>query len=262
MTHTLSTVLGIFFIFLMTTLGAALVFFFRQGISEKVNSVFLGFASGTMIAASVWSLLIPAMGMSESWGKWNFLPAAVGFLLGGAFLVFIDKIVPHFHQGTNQEEGPHSSLKKSTKLFLAITIHNIPEGLSVGFAFGAAASLGTDVAFFAALGLALGIGIQNFVEGAAVSLPLKKSTGSNKRAFLMGMGSGAVEPVAAVLGYFLATQIELLQPWLLAFSAGAMIFVVTEDLIPDMKQDSTSHAASWGLMAGFVLMMILDVALG
>lgn len=262
MTHTLSTVLGISFIFMMTTLGAALVFFFRKGISDRVNSIFLGFASGIMIAASVWSLLIPAMSMSEGWGKWSFLPAAVGFLLGGAFLVLIDKVVPHFHQGTNQEEGPHSALKKSTKLFLAITIHNIPEGLSVGFAFGAAASLGTDAAFVAALGLALGIGIQNFPEGAAVSLPMKKSTGSNSHSFLMGMGSGAVEPVAAVLGYFLAAQIELLQPWLLAFAAGAMIFVVTEDLIPDMKLDNTSHAASWGLMAGFVLMMALDVALG
>lgn len=262
MTHTLTTVLGISFIFLMTTLGASLVFFFKKGISEKVNSVFLGFASGIMIAASIWSLLIPAMDMSESWGKWSFVPAAIGFLVGGLFLVIIDKVVPHFHQGTNQEEGPHSSLKKSTKLFLAVTIHNIPEGLSVGFAFGAAASLGTDVAFISALGLAIGIGIQNFPEGAAVSLPIKNATGSNKKSFLMGMGSGAVEPVSAILGYFLATQIEFMQPWLLAFAAGAMIFVVTEDLIPDMKMGSTSHAASWGLMLGFVLMMALDVALG
>ena len=262
MSHTISTIFGISFIFIMTTLGAALVFFFRKGISEKVNSIFLGIASGIMIAASIWSLLIPAMNMSSDWGKWSFVPAAVGFLFGGLFLVLIDKAVPHFHQGTNHEEGPHSSLKKSTKLFLAITIHNIPEGLAVGFAFGASSSLGSDAAFVAASGLALGIGIQNFPEGAAVSLPMRKATGSTKRSFLMGMGSGVVEPIAAVLGYFLAAQIEILQPWLLAFAAGAMIFVVTEDLIPDMKLDNLSHGASWGLMFGFVLMMILDVALG
>lgn len=261
MSHTFTTIIGISFIFVMTTLGASLVFLFRKGISERVNSVFLGFASGIMIAASVWSLLIPAMDMSAGWGKWSFVPAAAGFLFGGLFLVIIDKLVPHFHQGTNHEEGPHSSLKKTTKLFLAITIHNIPEGLSVGFAFGAAATIGTEAAYIAALGLALGIGIQNFPEGAAVSLPIKKEIGSRK-SFLMGMGSGVVEPVFAVLGYFLAAYIEVLQPWLLAFSAGAMIFVVTEDLIPDMKLNSLSHAASWGLMIGFVLMMILDVALG
>lgn len=262
MTHTLTTILGIGFVFIMTTLGSSLVFFFKNSISEKINSIFLGFASGIMIAASIWSLLIPSIDMSVAWGKWNFVPAAVGFLLGGMFLVLMDKVVPHFHQGTNQEEGPHSTLKKSTKLFLAITIHNIPEGLSVGFAFGAAASLGTDGAFISALGLALGIGIQNFPEGAAVALPMKKSTGSNKKSFMMGMCSGAVEPIAAIVGYFLSVHIEMLQPWLLAFSAGAMIFVVTEDLIPDMKLDSISHAASWGLMIGFVLMMVLDVALG
>jgi zinc transporter, ZIP family len=263
MSHSVSAILGIAFIFVMTTLGASLVFLFKKGISEKINSVFLGFASGIMIAAAVWSLLIPSMNMSQGWGKWSFVPAAIGFLLGGGFLVLIDKVVPHFHSGTNQEEGPRSSLKKSMKLFLAVTIHNIPEGLSVGFAFGAAASLGTDAAFVAALGLALGIGIQNFPEGAAVSLPMKQETGSSKKAFLLGMGSGAVEPVSAIVGYFFAMQIETLQPWLLAFSAGAMIFVVAEDLIPSMKlSNSASHAASWGLMAGFVMMMILDVALG
>lgn len=261
MSHTTMTVLGICFIFLMTTLGASLVFFFKN-ISQKTNSIFLGFASGIMIAASIWSLLIPAMEQSAGWGKWSFVPAAIGFLLGGLFLVLIDKIVPHFHQGTQHEEGMHSSLKKSTKLFLAITIHNIPEGLSVGFAFGAAASLGTDAALISALGLALGIGIQNFPEGAAVSLPMKQAVGNSRKAFLFGMGSGAVEPVCAVLGFFLASYIEVLQPWLLAFSAGAMIFVVAEDLIPDIKFDDDSHIGIWGLMFGFVLMMILDVALG
>ncbi|MDD3152737.1 MAG: ZIP family metal transporter [Bacteroidales bacterium] len=261
MSHTMMTILGICFIFLMTTSGAALVFFFKN-ISPRTNSVFLGFASGIMIAASIWSLLIPAMEQSAGWGKWSVLPAATGFLLGGLFLVFIDKLVPHFHQGTQHEEGLHSSINKSAKLFLAVTIHNIPEGLSVGFAFGAAASIGTDAAFISALGLALGIGIQNFPEGAAVSLPIKQAVEEPKQAFLMGMGSGAVEPVAAVLGFFLASYIEALQPWLLAFAAGAMIFVVAEDLIPDIRFDDDSHIGIWGLMFGFVLMMILDVALG
>lgn len=262
MSHTFMTFGGIGFIFLMTTLGASSVFFFRKGISARLNAVFLGFAAGIMVAASVWSLLIPAMELSAGWGKFCFVPAAVGFLAGGLFLVILDKVVPHFHQGVQQEEGPRSALSKTVKLFLAVTIHNIPEGLSVGFAFGAAALAGTDAAYAAALGLALGIGIQNFPEGAAVSLPMKMATGNTKKPFLMGMGSGAVEPVAALLGYLLATQLIALQPWLLAFAAGAMIFVVAEDLIPDMKIDSQSHAASWGLMVGFVLMMILDVALG
>lgn len=260
MFHTAITISGICFIFLMTTLGASLVFIFKR-ISQKANSIFLGFASGIMIAASIWSLLIPAIERSSAWGNFDFVPASVGFLLGGFFLVLIDKVVPHFHQGTHHEEGPKSAIKKSTKLFLAITIHNIPEGLSVGFAFGSAAVIGTDAAFFAAMGLALGIGIQNFPEGAAVSLPLKTSIGS-KKAFIMGMGSGFVESIAAVIGYFLATFLEVLQPWLLAFAAGAMIFVVSEDLIPDIKFDDNSHIGIWGLMLGFVLMMILDVALG
>lgn len=261
---TTATILGLGFLFVMSALGAALVYLFRKGISQKINSIFLGFASGIMIAASIWSLLIPAMEMSqERWGKWSFLPAAIGFLVGGLFFVLIDKIVPHFHTGTEEEDGPRSSMKKSAKLFLAVTLHNIPEGLSVGFAFGAAASFGTEAAIVAALGLALGIGIQNFPEGAAVSLSLKAVTGSNKKSFLLGMGSGAVEPVSGVLGFLFATQIASLQPWLLALSAGAMIFVVAEDLIPSMKlNNESSHTASWGLMVGFVIMMILDVALG
>ena len=256
------TVTGFGIIFFATAMGAALVFFFRKDISEKLNTVFLGFAAGIMIAASVWSLLIPSIEGASSWGKWSFLPAVVGFMAGGLFLVALDKVVPHFHVGTGEEEGPHTSLQKPVKMFLAVTIHNIPEGLAVGFAFGGAAVIGTTEAFLSALGLAIGIAIQNFPEGAAVSLPLKKATGSNGKSFLFGMGSGAVEPVAAILGYFLAAGLSAAQPWLLAFAAGAMIFVVAEDLIPDAKISEHSHLGTWGVMAGFAVMMALDVALG
>lgn len=262
MSHAAMTVLGFGLIFLSTTLGASLVFFFKKDISEKANTLFLGFAAGIMIAASVWSLLIPAIEGAEDWGTWSFVPAAVGFLAGGVFLVVLDKAVPHFHSGTDEEEGPRSALAKPVKMFLAVTIHNIPEGLAVGFAFGAAAALGTDAAFVSALGLAIGIAVQNFPEGAAVSLPMKQSAGGRRKAFLYGTGSGAAEPVAAVAGYFLAAFLTAAQPWLLAFAAGAMIFVVAEDLIPDAKLASHPHLGTWGVMAGFVVMMILDVALG
>ncbi len=262
MSNTAMLIFGFGFIFVMTTLGSSIVYLFKKDISAKVNTIFLGFASGIMIAASVWSLLIPALEDATGYGKVSWLPAALGFLIGGAFLILMDKLVPHFHKGTKQEEGPHSSLKKSTKLFLAVLIHNIPEGLAVGFAFGAAANIGTHAAYIAALGLAIGIGIQNFPEGAAVALPMKSTTNSSHKAFLYGMGSGVVEPIFAIVGYFLATQIVVLQPWLLAFSAGAMIFVVVEDLIPDAHLETNPHLGTWGIMLGFVLMMVLDVALG
>ena len=176
--------------------------------------------------------------------------------------MLIDKLVPHVHKGTNEEEGLKSHLNKSAKLFLAVTIHNIPEGLAVGFAFGAAAALGEEGAFVSALGLAVGMAIQNFPEGAAVSLPMKTATGSRSKAFLYGMGSGAVEPVFAVVGYFLAANLTAAQPWFLAFAAGAMIFVVVEDLIPDAHLSEHPHFGTWGAMLGFAVMMALDVALG
>ena len=263
MSATAMTALGFCIIFVATTAGAALVFFFKGELSGKLNTLFLGFASGVMVAASVWSLLIPSIeGAGETYGALSFLPAVIGFLLGGAFLVLIDKLVPHFHKGTNEEEGLKSHLNKSAKLFLAVTIHNIPEGLAVGFAFGAAAALGEEGAFVSALGLAVGMAMQNFPEGAAVSLPMKTATGSRGKAFLYGMGSGAVEPVFAVVGYFLAANLTAAQPWFLAFAAGAMIFVVVEDLIPDAHLSEHPHFGTWGAMLGFVVMMALDVALG
>lgn len=263
MNYTLLTVIGFLFIFLMTTAGSAMVFLFGQSVSHRFNALFLGFAAGIMIAASVWSLLLPSIEMAgATFGSLAWLPAAVGFVAGGLFLVLIDKVIPHFHSATNQEEGPHSHARKSIKLFLAVTIHNIPEGLAVGFAFGAAAAAGGEGAYMAALGLAIGIGVQNFPEGAAVSLPMRSVTGSRSKAFWYGTGSGAVEPVAAVAGYALASSLTVLQPWLLAFAAGAMIFVVAEDLIPDAYLADYPHLGTWGVMTGFVVMMILDVALG
>lgn len=263
MSNTGMTILGICIIFAMTALGSSVVFFFKKDISPKINTLFLGFASGIMIAASVWSLLLPALEeATATFGDLNFIPAVVGFLLGGLFLVLLDKIVPHFHKGSGEEEGPHTSLTKPAKLFLAVTIHNIPEGLAVGFAFGAAAVAGESAAYVSALGLAIGIAVQNLPEGAAVALPMKSSTGSRAKAFLYGAGSGSVEPIFAIIGYFLAASLAVAQPWFLAFAAGAMVFVVAEDLIPDAKLAEHPHLGTWGVMAGFAVMMILDVALG
>lgn len=262
MGNTAMTVLGFSVIFLATTLGSAVVWFFKKDISQKVNTLFLGFASGIMVAASVWSLLIPALEGAGSWEKFSFVPAVCGFLLGGAFLVLLDHILPHVHQGTQEEEGPRVALSKPVKMFLAVTLHNIPEGLAVGFAFGGAAAAGESGAFVSALALAVGLAIQNFPEGVAVSLPMKGLTGSRGKAFLYGTASGAVEPVFAVAGYFLAAALTALQPWFLSFAAGAMIFVVAEDLIPESHIAEHPHLGTWGVMFGFAVMMVLDVALG
>ncbi len=259
MTETQITVLGIVLIFISTLLGSALVYFFRKGISRRINTLFIGFAAGVMVSASVWSLLIPALEESSSYGKLSFLPATVGFILGGLFLVLLDKTVPHFHQGTNSEEGISVNVKKSVRLFLAVTLHNIPEGLAVGFALGAAGANNTAV--MSALGLAIGISIQNFTEGAAVALPIKATTGSSNKAFVMGTLSGLVEPIFAILGFLLASYIQVLQPWLLSFAAGAMIFVVVEDLIPDAQSSGHSHLGTWSAMLGFITMMIMDLVL-
>ena len=263
MNNTLITILGFSIIFIMTALGSSLVFFFKKDISQSVNSMLLGLAGGIMVAASIWSLIIPSIDMSEAtFGKFAWFPAATSIIIGGLLLALLDKIVPHMHNGTHQEEGPRSHFSKSMKLFFAVTLHNIPEGLAVGFAFGAAAVTGDTAAYISALGLAIGIGIQNFPEGAAVSLPMKQVTGSSKKAFLFGMGSGVVEPLSAIVGFFLASHLIMLQPWLLAFSAGAMLFVVAEDLIPDANLSENPHTGTWGFMIGFIIMMILDVALG
>lgn len=258
MSNLLMTIFGMSFIFLMTTLGASIVFFFKKDISVKINCIFLGFASGIMIAASIWSLILPAIEMSTNFGAFDWAPASIGFILGGIFLMLLDKIVPYYHKNTGKESSLYD---KTLKLFLAITIHNIPEGLAVGFAFGAAATLGETAGYFSALGLAIGIGLQNFPEGAAVSLPMRSNSYSRNKSFFYGLCSGAIEPVFAVIGYFLATYITFLQPWLLAFAAGAMFFVIAEDLIPDSKLNDHPHLGTWSIMLGFLIMMILDVAL-
>ncbi|MBN3490116.1 ZIP family metal transporter [Acholeplasma equirhinis] len=265
MTETQMIIFGVSFIFVMTTAGAALIYFFKEGLSPKLNTIFLGFAAGIMIAASIWSLLIPAIDQSEFLGNFAFVPAALGFLLGGLFLYGIDKIVPHFHSETKQEEGMKTKLSKSTKLFLAMAIHNIPEGLAVGFAFGVALvtqDATRAAAFTSALGLAIGIGLQNFPEGAAVSLPMAEELGSRNKAFGYGAFSGILEPIAAVIGIILATSLTTILPWFLAFAAGAMIYVVVEELIPDSHVSEHPHLGTWAVMVGFVIMMILDVALG
>ena len=247
---------GISFIFFMTTLGAAVVFFFKNQISSKINAFFLGLASGVMIAASVWSLLLPAIAQAQlALGRFAFLPAAAGLLLGGGALVLLDKVLPEFSAG-----GVYD--KKNMRLFLAVTLHNIPEGLAVGFAFGAAASQALPSAYVSALMLAIGIGIQNFPEGAALALPLKTQFNSNPKAFLWASASGVVEPIFATLGYFLASVLQAFQPWFLAFSAGTMVFVAANDLIPDSKgAQADGKCGAWGVLLGFVVMMTLDVAL-
>lgn len=263
MTHLQTTVFGIGFIFLATALGSALVFCFQKEIPPKWNAILLGVASGIMIAASIWSLLLPAIEQaSHNWGDFAFIPISVGFIFGGLFLLFLDKISPYLRKRSYRgKEIKRKPMSKATKLFIAVTLHNIPEGLAVGFAFGAAYAIGSTAAYVAALGLALGMGIQNFPEGAAVALPIKAETGKKTKAFLYGAASGAVEPIFAALGFGLAAYLQWLQPWLLAFSAGAMMFVVVEDLIPEANADGSATLGAWGLMFGFLIMMILDVAL-
>lgn len=251
------------FTWAMTALGSALVFFFRN-LNQKILNSMLGFAAGVMIAASYWSLLKPAIEISEANGNIIWLPALVGFLSGGAFLLIIDKILPHLHLGlsTDKAEGIKTSWQRSVLLVMAITLHNIPEGLAVGVAFGSLASDPTVGALSGAIVLALGIGIQNFPEGAAVSIPLRREGFSRLKAFNTGQLSGIVEPVAGVIGALLVIAITPLLPYALSFAAGAMIFVVIEELIPESQTGNETDFSTIGAMLGFATMMFLDVALG
>ena len=254
---------GTGFTFMMTTLGAALVFFFKKGTSAKAQRIFLGFAAGVMIAASVWSLLIPAIEEAEAAGMAGWIPAAGGFALGVAFLMLLDGLMPHLHPGAKDPEGVHTEWKRTTLLVFAVTLHNIPEGMAVGLSFALAAQHGGDQAMYAAaMALAIGIGIQNFPEGAAVSLPLRQEGMSRTKAFLCGSLSGFVEPVFGILTVLVAGTIQPLMPWLLSFAAGAMIYVVVEELIPEAHLGEHSNIGTLGVMAGFLVMMVLDVALG
>ncbi len=260
-----NVIIGVLIPFLGTTLGAGCVFLLRGTMPEKVQKAMLGFASGVMIAASVWSLLIPAMNMSEGMGKFAFVPAAVGFLMGILFLLIMDKVIPHMHLGSDEPEGIKSSLGKSTMLMFAVTLHNVPEGAAVGIVLAGAIAFAKEgggmITLASALALSIGIAIQNFPEGAIISLPLKEELGK-KKAFLYGMLSGIIEPVAALVAILLAAFVEPILPYMLAFAAGAMMYVVVEELIPESAEGKHSNIATVGFAIGFVLMMILDVALG
>ena len=259
--------IGTIFTWGMTAIGAALVFFFKN-IQRNVFNLMLGFASGVMIAASFWSLLSPAIEMAEEQGVIACVVVAIGFGLGGVFLYIADKVVPHVHFGFNHDkEGLPTKLKRNILLVFSITLHNIPEGLAVGVAFGAIQYITGDLtqATLSAIGLAIGIGIQNFPEGAAVSIPLRQEGVSRTKAFLLGQASGLVEPISAILGAILVSYVSVILPYALAFAAGAMIYVVVEELIPEAQQKQTpkgAHFATLGVMVGFIVMMVLDVALG
>lgn len=248
--------------FLATALGAALVFLFRRAVAPAFQRVFLGFAAGVMIAASVWSLLVPAIEMAQQQGGSGLLPAAGGFLLGGLFLLLLDKLLPHLHPGSDEPEGLHTSLKRTTMLVFAVTLHNIPEGMAVGLSFALTLQEGTPVTLASAMALSVGIALQNFPEGAAISLPLKKEGMSNLRSFVYGALSGIVEPIFGVLAVLAVGSVTPLMPWLLSFAAGAMIYVVVEELIPEAHLGEHSNSGTMGVMFGFLVMMVLDVALG
>lgn len=247
----------------MTALGAAMVFFFKE-IKPKILNMMLGFASGVMIAASFFSLLLPSQTMAEEQGLIAWLVMAVGFLAGAGFLWLSDKLVPHLHFGSDHPEGRKTSLKRSVLLVFSITLHNIPEGLAVGVAFGALAQNASSAEILAALAVAIGIGLQNFPEGAAVSIPLRKEGLSRIKCFLYGQASGVVEPMAGVLGAWLVSSMRPLLPYALAFAAGAMIYVVAEELIPESQNGDheATHLSTIGCILGFAVMMVMDVALG
>lgn len=254
--------LGLMIPFFGTALGSACVFFLRKELKREIQKGLLGFASGVMVAASVWSLLIPAMDLSAHLERLAFLPAASGLLLGIAFLLAMDYLVPHLHLGCEKAEGVHCSLKKSTMLVLAVTLHNIPEGMAVGVVFAGMLAENAQITLAGAFALSLGIAIQNFPEGAVISLPLKSQEGMNRnKAFFYGAASGIVEPAAAGITILLSEWLTPLLPYLLAFAAGAMIYVVVEELIPEASEGEHSNVGTIGFALGFVLMMILDVAL-
>lgn len=254
--------LGIILPFIGTTLGSACVFLMRKNINKNVEKLLLGFASGVMIAASIWSLLIPSIDMAKESNIIPYIPAAVGFVVGMLFLLLLDKLVPHIHLESTEPEGIKSSLKKTTMLVLAVTLHNIPEGMAVGVVFAGMLAQNTGITLAGAFALSLGIAIQNFPEGAIISMPLKSEGMSKIKSFWYGTLSGIVEPVAAILTICLSQIVVPILPYLLSFAAGAMIYVVIEELVPEIKSEGNSSIGIFGVAIGFVLMMILDVALG
>ncbi|MBQ6374164.1 MAG: ZIP family metal transporter [Clostridia bacterium] len=252
---------GVLIPFLGTGLGSGMVFLLKKQLSDRVRKMLTGFAAGVMVAASFWSLLLPSLESSAGMGALSFLPAAIGFLIGMGFLLLLDVITPHMHMD-RQHEGPRSSFKRTTKLILAVTLHNIPEGMAVGVVYAGLVSGSSGISAAGALALALGIAIQNFPEGAIVSMPLLAEGMPRHRTFWMGVLSGAVEPVAALVTLLAAGLVTPILPYFLAFAAGAMMYVVVEELIPEMSEGSHSNTGTVAFSLGFVLMMILDTALG
>ena len=258
----MNTFLGILIPFLGTTLGACCVFFMRRSLGERVQRMLTGFAAGVMVAASVWSLLIPAIEQSEGLGKFAFVPAAVGFWVGILFLLLLDHVIPHLHQNSDETEGPKGELRRTTMMVLAVTLHNIPEGMAVGVVYAGYLAGSAQISAAGAMALSLGIAIQNFPEGAIISMPLRAEGMGKGRAFLSGMLSGIVEPIGAVLTVLAARLIIPALPYLLSFAAGAMLYVVVEELIPEMSQGKHSDIGTIFFAVGFSVMMTLDVALG
>ncbi len=253
---------GILIPFAGTSLGAAMVFFMKTSLNEQVSRALTGFAAGVMVAASIWSLLIPSMEQSAAMGIWAFVPAVIGFWVGILFLLLLDHIIPHLHRNSDETEGPRSRLKRTTMLVLAVTLHNIPEGMAVGVVYAGWLSGNTYITVTGALALSIGIAIQNFPEGAIISMPLRAEGAGKGKSFLYGVLSGVVEPIGAFLTILAATLILPALPYLLSFAAGAMMYVVIEELIPEMSVGKHSDIGTVFFAMGFTLMMALDVALG
>lgn len=258
-----ATIIGLLIPFLGTVLGSGFVFFMKNEMPPRLQKALLGFASGIMVAASVWSLILPAMEMSEGMGKWRIVPAAGGFLIGIVFLLLIDYITPHIHLGSTTPEGPKTKLSRTAMINLAVTIHNLPEGMAVGVVlYGAMQSGSTAISTSAALAMAIGIALQNVPEGAIISMPMRDAGNSRMKSFIFGSLSGIVEPIGGILVILLASTITPALPYLLSFAAGAMIYVVIEELIPEASQGEHTDLSTIGFAIGFVLMMVLDVVLG
>lgn len=254
--------IGLLIPLLGTMLGSAFVFLMKDEMSPRLQKTLLGFASGVMVAASVWSLLIPAMEMEEGRGAWSVVPASVGFLLGIGFLLLIDELTPHLHLGTDRPEGPRSRLSRTAMLALAVTIHNLPEGMAVGVVFAGATQGMANITLASAVAVSLGIAIQNIPEGAIISMPMRAEGNSRWRSFLIGSFSGVVEPIGGLLVVLLASLMTPILPYMLAFAAGAMFYVVVEELIPEASEGKHTNLSTIGFAIGFVLMMVLDVVMG
>ena len=258
----MQTFYGILIPFLGTTLGAACVFFLKKNLNETISRALTGFAAGVMVAASIWSLLLPAMQQVSWMGKLSFLPAVIGFWIGILFLLLLDHIIPHLHLGSDAAEGPKSQLQRTTMMVLAVTLHNIPEGMAVGVVYAGFLSGSTQITSAGALALSLGIAIQNFPEGAIISMPLRAEGMKKGRAFAGGVLSGIVEPIGTVLTILAARYLVPVLPYLLSFAAGAMLYVVVEELIPEMSEGNHSNIGTIFFAVGFSMMMVLDTALG